>query len=131
MIANWTPHPSRNLPQSDPETLISLLTWYVDRHPAPGRMRGPGKWNRTLFVGCLGSSSAFSQSDFRHSRRRHNRFGLVLATILRSAGSETYASAGIFLGLLGFTSMEVVRGTSLKPRADATFGKPKGYRPSA
>jgi hypothetical protein len=34
MVANWTPHPSRNLPESDPETLTSLLKWYVDRHPA-------------------------------------------------------------------------------------------------
>ncbi len=28
VIANWTPHPSRNLPESDPETLTSFLHWY-------------------------------------------------------------------------------------------------------
>jgi hypothetical protein len=33
-IANWTPHPSRNLPQSDPDTLTSFLHCYVSRHPA-------------------------------------------------------------------------------------------------
>jgi hypothetical protein len=33
IIANWTIHPSRNLPESDPETLTSLLNWYVKRHP--------------------------------------------------------------------------------------------------
>jgi hypothetical protein len=34
IVANWTPHPSRNLPESDPETLTSLLKWYLNRHPA-------------------------------------------------------------------------------------------------
>jgi len=28
IVANWTPHPSRNLPQSDPDTLTSVLAWY-------------------------------------------------------------------------------------------------------
>jgi hypothetical protein len=28
MIANWTPHPSRNLPESDSDTLTSFLRWY-------------------------------------------------------------------------------------------------------
>ncbi len=32
MVANWTPHPSRNLPQSDPDTLTSVLAWYSSRH---------------------------------------------------------------------------------------------------
>lgn len=32
MVANWTPHPSRNLPQSDPETLTSVLAWYLKQH---------------------------------------------------------------------------------------------------
>jgi hypothetical protein len=32
VIANWTPHPSRNLPESDPETLTSFLHWYETRH---------------------------------------------------------------------------------------------------
>ena len=27
-VANWTPHPSRNLPESDPDTLTSVLAWY-------------------------------------------------------------------------------------------------------
>lgn len=31
-IANWTPHPSRNLPESDPDTLTSFLYWYESRH---------------------------------------------------------------------------------------------------
>jgi hypothetical protein len=31
-IANWTPHPSRNLPESDPDTLTSFLHWYEVRH---------------------------------------------------------------------------------------------------
>jgi hypothetical protein len=31
IIANWTPHPSRNLPQSDPQTLTSVLAWYRNR----------------------------------------------------------------------------------------------------
>lgn len=30
-IANWTPHPSRNLPESDPNTLTSFLHWYQSR----------------------------------------------------------------------------------------------------
>jgi hypothetical protein len=33
IIANWTIHPSRNLPESDPESLSSVLKWYIDRHP--------------------------------------------------------------------------------------------------
>jgi hypothetical protein len=33
IIANWTIHPSRDLPESDPESLTSVLKWYVDRHP--------------------------------------------------------------------------------------------------
>jgi hypothetical protein len=28
IIANWTPHPSRNLPESDQDTLTSFLRWY-------------------------------------------------------------------------------------------------------
>jgi hypothetical protein len=32
VIANWTPHPSRNLPESDPETLTWFLHWYEARH---------------------------------------------------------------------------------------------------
>jgi hypothetical protein len=32
MVANWTIHPSRNLPESDPETLTSLLVWYTQQH---------------------------------------------------------------------------------------------------
>jgi hypothetical protein len=31
IVANWTPHPSRNLPQSDPDTLTSVLGWYRSR----------------------------------------------------------------------------------------------------
>jgi hypothetical protein len=31
-IANWTPHPSRNLPESDPDTLTSFLHWYQAHH---------------------------------------------------------------------------------------------------
>lgn len=31
IVANWTPHPARNLPQSDPDTLTSVLTWYRNR----------------------------------------------------------------------------------------------------
>ena len=27
-VANWTPHPSRNLPESAPDTLTSVLAWY-------------------------------------------------------------------------------------------------------
>jgi hypothetical protein len=38
-IANWTPHPSRNLPQSDPDSLTSVLGWYLKRHEANGRDR--------------------------------------------------------------------------------------------
>jgi hypothetical protein len=34
VIANWTPHSSRNLPESDPETLTWFLHWYETRHPA-------------------------------------------------------------------------------------------------
>jgi hypothetical protein len=37
MVANWTPHPSRNLPQSDPQTLTSVLAWYLKQHEANGR----------------------------------------------------------------------------------------------
>jgi hypothetical protein len=37
MVANWTPHPSRNLPQSDPETLTSVLTWYLQQHEREDR----------------------------------------------------------------------------------------------
>ena len=32
VVANWTPHPSRNLPESDPDTLASVLAWYNARH---------------------------------------------------------------------------------------------------
>lgn len=32
VIANWTPHPSRNLPESDPDTLTSFLHWFQARH---------------------------------------------------------------------------------------------------
>jgi hypothetical protein len=32
VVANWTPHPSRNLPESDPDTLTSVLAWYRSRH---------------------------------------------------------------------------------------------------
>jgi hypothetical protein len=32
VIANWTPHPSRNLPESDPDTLTGFLHWYETRH---------------------------------------------------------------------------------------------------
>ena len=31
IVANWTPHPARNLPESDPETLTSFLHWYQMR----------------------------------------------------------------------------------------------------
>ncbi len=31
IIANWTPHPSRNLPEADPDTLTSFLHWYQVR----------------------------------------------------------------------------------------------------
>jgi hypothetical protein len=31
IVANWTPHPSRNLPESDPDTLTSVLAWYRSR----------------------------------------------------------------------------------------------------
>lgn len=34
MVANWTPHPSHNLPQSDPGTLTSVLAWYLRQHHA-------------------------------------------------------------------------------------------------
>jgi len=37
MVANWTPHPSRNLPQSDPDTLTSALAWYLQHHDKGGR----------------------------------------------------------------------------------------------
>ncbi|MBV8474656.1 MAG: hypothetical protein JO234_14655, partial [Hyphomicrobiales bacterium] len=42
-VANWTPHPSRNLPESDPDTLTSVLGWYLnhsergDAHGQPPR----------------------------------------------------------------------------------------------
>jgi hypothetical protein len=36
-IANWTPHPARNLPQSDPDTMTSVLAWYLRQHGANGR----------------------------------------------------------------------------------------------
>ncbi|MBB6248482.1 hypothetical protein [Rhodanobacter sp. A1T4] len=36
-IANWTPHPSRNLPESDPDTLTSFLHWYQTRRLEPGQ----------------------------------------------------------------------------------------------
>jgi hypothetical protein len=39
-IANWTPHPSRNLPQSDPNTLASFLHWYQCSSPVAGFMDG-------------------------------------------------------------------------------------------
>jgi hypothetical protein len=32
VVANWTPHPSRNLPESDPDTLTWFLHWYETRH---------------------------------------------------------------------------------------------------
>jgi hypothetical protein len=32
ILANWTPHPERNLPESDPESLTSVLRWYLSRH---------------------------------------------------------------------------------------------------
>jgi hypothetical protein len=32
VIANWTPHPSRNLPESDPDTLTTFLHWFETRH---------------------------------------------------------------------------------------------------
>jgi hypothetical protein len=32
VIANWTPHPSRNLPESDPNTLTGFLHWYERQH---------------------------------------------------------------------------------------------------
>lgn len=32
IVANWTPHPSRNLPESDPNTLTSVLAYYNARH---------------------------------------------------------------------------------------------------
>jgi hypothetical protein len=32
IVANWTPHPSRNLPESAPDTLTSVLAWYNARH---------------------------------------------------------------------------------------------------
>jgi len=32
IIANWTPHPSRNLPESSPDTLTSFLRWYEMGH---------------------------------------------------------------------------------------------------
>ncbi len=31
IVANWTPHPARNLPESDPDTLTSVLAWYRSR----------------------------------------------------------------------------------------------------
>jgi len=34
IVANWTPHPARNLPESDPDTLTSVLAWYRSRHPS-------------------------------------------------------------------------------------------------
>jgi hypothetical protein len=36
-VANWTRHPSRNLPQSDPDTLTSVLDWYLRQHDRNGR----------------------------------------------------------------------------------------------
>jgi hypothetical protein len=36
-VANWTPHPSRNLPQSDPATLTSVVAWYRSRHSSPSQ----------------------------------------------------------------------------------------------
>ena len=39
-VANWTPHPSRNLPQSDPNTLTSVLAWYLRQH---GENGGPDR----------------------------------------------------------------------------------------
>jgi hypothetical protein len=32
VIANWTPHPTRNLPESDPNTLSGVLAYYLSRH---------------------------------------------------------------------------------------------------
>jgi len=32
VIANWTIHPSRNLPESDPNTLTYFLHWYESQH---------------------------------------------------------------------------------------------------
>jgi len=32
IVANWTPHPSRNLPESASDTLTSFLRWYEARH---------------------------------------------------------------------------------------------------
>jgi hypothetical protein len=32
IIANWTPHLSRNLPESSPDTLTSFLRWYEMGH---------------------------------------------------------------------------------------------------
>lgn len=32
IVANWTPRPSRNLPESNPETLTSFLHWYQTHH---------------------------------------------------------------------------------------------------
>ena len=40
MVANWTPYPSRNLPQSDPDTLTSVLAWYLRQHREDG---GPSR----------------------------------------------------------------------------------------
>lgn len=37
IVANWTPHPARNLPESDPETLTSVLAWYQSRRSSPTR----------------------------------------------------------------------------------------------
>jgi hypothetical protein len=42
MVANWTPHPSRNLPQSDPDTLTSVLAWYLQQHEVHDR-NGAGR----------------------------------------------------------------------------------------
>jgi hypothetical protein len=39
IVANWTPHPSRNLPESDPDSLTSFLHWYENRHGQMGRDR--------------------------------------------------------------------------------------------
>ncbi len=32
LIANWTPHPERNLPESDPDTLTGVLHYYMAQH---------------------------------------------------------------------------------------------------